>query len=195
MIMRPHQPWFNNVIKEEKRKRQRFERAMKTKPSDETEKQFKMQKNYVNWMIDKAQCEYYSSKVEGCGSNQRALFNLVKSLCGQRDETPLPEHDSARQLCEDFSEFLVTKIKNIRLKLDTDTLDNVDMSVDPANVDVEPLTSFKQLSHDEIRTIVMKCATTSCDLDPVSTPILKECIDILLPIISLIVNESLQSGN
>ncbi len=96
----------------------------------------------------------------------------MKSLCGQRDETPLPEHDSARQLCEDFSEFFITKIKDIRLKLDADTPDNVDMS------------------DDEIRTIAMNCATTSCDLDPVSTSILKECIDLLLPIIRLNVNES-----
>ncbi len=45
--MRPHQPWFNNIIKEEKRKRRKFERAMKAKPADATEKQFKTKKDYV----------------------------------------------------------------------------------------------------------------------------------------------------
>ncbi len=195
MVERPHNPWFNDTIKEEKKKRRKCERDMKSNlSSEEASKQFKHQKNYVNWLMDKSRRECYSSQIEKCGSDQRALFNVVKSLCGEKVETPFPEHNSVHQLSEDFSEYFITKIKDIRSKLDAETPDNIDMAMDPVNVDIDPLTDFKRISDEDIRSIIMNCATTTCDLDPLTTSVLKECIDSLLPVISHIVNTSLQTG-
>ena len=53
---------------------------------------------------------------------------------------------------------------------------------------------FKQVSQEEIRKIIMKSSSKSCLLDPWPTFLVKECIDILLPSITRLVNCSLSEG-
>ena len=57
------------------------------------------------------------------------------------------------------------------------------------------LTEFALPDADEIRSIVMRSPSKSCSLDPLPTVLLKECIDVLLPIIMSIINSSLASGS
>ena len=58
---------------------------------------------------------------------------------------------------------------------------------DPPN-----LTVFTQITQDEIGKIISKSPTKSCLLDPLPTFLIKECIDILLPSITKLVNCSLR---
>ena len=53
---------------------------------------------------------------------------------------------------------------------------------------------IKQVSQEEIRKIIMKSPSKSCLLDPWLTFLVKECIDILLPSITRLVNCSLSEG-
>ena len=43
--------------------------------------------------------------------------------------------------------------------------------------------SLEELTHADVRKLVMSSKTTSCGLDPIPTSLLKEHISILLPII------------
>jgi hypothetical protein len=61
--------------------------------------------------------------------------------------------------------------------------------------DGEPMTVFRPASPDEIRKIVMKAPLKSCELDPIPTHILKSCVDSLLPMITAIVNKSLEESH
>ena len=56
------------------------------------------------------------------------------------------------------------------------------------------LTVFTQVTQDEIGKIISKSPTKSCLLDPLPTFLIKECIDILLPSITKLVNCSLHEG-
>ena len=64
----------------------------------------------------------------------------------------------------------------------------------PPPPDVPNFSCFKQVSQEEIRKIIMKSPTKSCLLDPWPTFLVKECIDILLPSITRLVNCSLSEG-
>ena len=77
------------------------------------------------------------------------------------------------------------------------------MSVDvsPSNTDsqpegssIEPLTSFTLLTEHEVRKLIVATPKKSCVLDPMPTPLLVACIDTLLPVITKIINLSLQNG-
>ena len=50
---------------------------------------------------------------------------------------------------------------------------------------------FQQVTSDELKKILSKAPTKSCDLDPVPTYLLKECVSSFLPIITALVNKSL----
>ena len=55
------------------------------------------------------------------------------------------------------------------------------------------MTSFTLTTISEIRKIIRKSASKSCSSDPVPTWLLKEHLDVLLPVITDIVNMSLES--
>ena len=57
-----------------------------------------------------------------------------------------------------------------------------------------PLERFTHASEDEVKTLIMKPLSKSRSLDPVSTRLLKLCVGELLPIITAIVNVSMDSG-
>ena len=56
------------------------------------------------------------------------------------------------------------------------------------------LFNLEPASEDEVRKIIMKSASKSCDLDPIPTNILKALLDILIKPITTIINLSLESG-
>ena len=56
------------------------------------------------------------------------------------------------------------------------------------------LTKLQQTSQDEIRKIITGAPTKSCELDPLPTFLLKQCIESFLPIITSIINKSIASS-
>ena len=57
------------------------------------------------------------------------------------------------------------------------------------------LSSLQSCSNDDVRRVVMESPTKSCALDPIRTFLLKECMDILLPFLAVMVNASLRDGS
>ena len=58
------------------------------------------------------------------------------------------------------------------------------------------LSTFKEATEDKVpvRQVIMKSATKSCTLESIPTPVLKEHVSSLVPIITKIVNMSMSSG-
>jgi hypothetical protein len=54
--------------------------------------------------------------------------------------------------------------------------------------------NFEPLTADQVKLIIQKMSTKHCQLDPLPTWLVKECLDEILPIITEIVNLSLQLG-
>ena len=55
-------------------------------------------------------------------------------------------------------------------------------------------TSFKSLTQDQVRMLIDKAPKKSCQLDPVPTLIVVQSLDILLPVITKLVNLSFETG-
>ena len=56
------------------------------------------------------------------------------------------------------------------------------------------LTSFSPVSDEELTSVIKSMSKKFCDLDPIPTKLLLNCLPELLPLISFIVNESLSKG-
>ena len=105
----------------------------------------------------------------------------------------MPEHTSSVALANGFKNYFRQKVDKIQETFsdeisgasvfDSDILDS-DISLD----------NFTSLSEEDVRKIIMRSKTTSCELDPLPTFILKQCLDELLPILTLIVNLSIKNG-
>ena len=119
-------------------------------------------------------------------------------MMGEKGETKLPIHDSQKEMAQRFSDFFTTKIVTIRENLLALHADEETPTTIPGNETIfhgTPLSSFTEVSADEIRRFIMKSASKSCELDPVPTWLLKECIVDLVYIVTAIVNSSLKDAH
>ena len=103
---------------------------------------------------------------------------------------PLPHHTSLQHLAKDFRQFFIKKIEDIRTELNAPT--NLLIPQSPSYTG-NHLTKFNQLTHTDVKKLIMSSKTTSCDLDPIPTSLLKDHITILTPIITKMINLSLQT--
>ena len=62
-------------------------------------------------------------------------------------------------------------------------------------IEITPPTSFKALSESEVHALIERSAKTLCALDPVPTSLLVNCLDELIPIITIMINTSLATGH
>ena len=108
---------------------------------------------------------------------------------------PLPKCDDNKFLADNLNNFFDDKISKIMEKL-TPTENN------PVNNNyIEEIYHTSQRHHEfvilntnEVRKLVLKSASKSCELDPVPTQLLKQNIEIVLPTITSIINIPLLEG-
>ncbi|VDI82656.1 Hypothetical predicted protein [Mytilus galloprovincialis] len=100
----------------------------------------------------------------------------------------MPAVENENELPDKFADFFMNKIKTIR-----DSLRSFD-DYKPLFKDVPLFTSFKNLSEDEVKTIINKLQCKSCELDILPTKVLKSFLSELLPVITKLVNLSLSQG-
>jgi len=62
-----------------------------------------------------------------------------------------------------------------------------DLEVD----DTQTFSDFQPLTEDNVYALIQKSAKRSCALDPMPTPLVVKCLDVLLPSITRIINLSL----
>ena len=111
---------------------------------------------------------------------QGKLHSIINSLTRVNRDTPLPAHDSIAQLANDFGNFFISKIEDIHKEIDSQ------------EAPFPNLSSFAVLTEDDVRKLVMGSKTTSCELDPIPTDLIKENIEILLPVLTKMITISLQ---
>ena len=106
----------------------------------------------------------------------------------------LPTYDSLEQLSEDFNNFFINKIRDIRKEL-SDFSDNTQLlhNMEKRNINCE-LSEFIPPSNKNIKDIITSFSNKTCALDPIPTHIVKGNINLLLPFISRIVRQSIATG-
>jgi hypothetical protein len=126
------------------------------------------------------------------GNDQKRLFKLTNSLLGNTNTVVLPSHQSEAEIANRFGSYFLGIIETIRTNLSKANKDlgDVDPFIADTPFDGHPLTAFTAASIDEIRKIILKALSKSCELDPLQTSLLKSCLDSLSTIITSIVNTS-----
>ena len=115
----------------------------------------------------------------------------MKSLCNERTDA-LPPHDNQRQLADEFGEFFYRKIAVIREDIAIFSIHWPTVCIPSPRT---KLTHFAPESDTEARNIFSSSSNASCQLDPISTWLLKKCVDTqVAPIITRMINSYLVSS-
>ena len=140
-------------------------------------------------MISKAKKDYLCHKIVNCGSS-RELFRLSSQIMGKFGDTVLPSNVSLESLPDKFNEFFVHKIEEIRRSFDPDR----PIPTNPVEFSGTAFAEFHLVTEGFVKTVVQEMPKKFCDLDPIPTSVLYDCLDEIIPIGTNIINKSLSSG-
>ena len=195
VTVRDKRPWISEKFLEEKRKCRQLERKWRQNKSDEQKrKDFVAQRNFTKAVLSCDKSVYFKALIQDKHDNPMALFRIVNSLLGKNKENPLPPHESISALANDFNSFFVGKIEKIRSKLDALGETELSFNMTEPQPPCVLFREFQEVSTEDMKKILSKGKLKSCDLDPLPAAILKQCLDILLPVIVHIVNVILASS-
>ena len=127
------------------------------------------------------------------------MFNASKRLFGSHHYDGLSPNLNSEAFVSDIGKYFVQKIGNIRRKLDNNKMhgssrDLQNTSVPHAVEESVPMFSeFSAVSELDVKTLIGRAALKTCDLDPMPSKLVSQC-DALFPIITRIINLSLQTG-
>ena len=105
-----------------------------------------------------------------------------------------PQFDDKIALANKFSDFFIQKIDSIQTKLDNMSSTPPFCTANERVSDVPVIERFNTLSQSDVRKLIESTPKKSCLLDPMPTTLDIGCIHVLLPVITKIINSSLQSG-
>ena len=191
---RPVVAWFNEEVKSAKRQRRKAERRWRRTRSYSDLKAYKMQKNYTILVMNRARKSFYTDFISDNSTDQRQLFKAAKILFTQRSDLTFPDYEDSNILANDIGEFFIQKIERIRAEFVSSTPDSNYL----ATPESTPLTfcfdSFEPLNEENVKDLISKSSKKSSSMVPIPTPLVIQCQDVLLPVITRMINLSSQSG-
>ena len=145
---------------------------------------------------DQCQEKFFSAKIRDCGKDQKQLFKLTSHLMVNTGHVILPIHESADQLATIFGDFYIDKAATIRRNINTSNPSEIHETALDDDVMFEgiPLQRFLPATHDEVKRIITNSPNKSCDLDPIPTWLLRQCLDHFVPLLTAIINKSYQNN-
>ena len=195
ITVRPSAPWYNESINEQKRLRRKYERQWRESRLTVHRQMYQDQCLVVNRSIVKAKEDYYSRLIEDKSSNPKGLFSCVDKLLQRKPTLKLPHCDSNEKLANNFADFFHEKI----LKIHSGLEDRRSQSIPSPHCHDTPVCTakfrkFQPISEHELSILIRRTPIKTCELDPLPAHLLSNCLDLLLPVISQIVNSSLAQG-
>ena len=193
---RPSVPRYRAEIGAAKRLRRKAERKWRRTGLHEDFIAFKSQRNRTTFLMNASRKTFYADFISENSTDQGKLFRAAKKLLSMKEELCFPNYSDKTILVNDTTDFFVSKIDTIRSNIDASSLSCSKETV-PEDFEIGPqkvLSSFKPLTEAAICKLIQSSAKKSCALDPMPTPLVVSCLDVLLPVIATIVNSSLLTG-
>ena len=190
VVKRSHnQPWFNDTIKQEIILRRHKERIFWIIPCPYTLNAFYQQWWFVNNIIKTAQRNFYINQLAEHHSDSKKILEIANKMLYRNEPLLLPPTDDTLKLVNDFNSFFIEKIDKIM----TGLIPMKSHPVDPKYIESTEKCSIKchqfhEIDLDETKRMIQTSATKLCEIDPMPTSLLKECIDIVTPTIMEIIN-------
>ena len=192
---RPLVPWFNDEIKAARQEKRNAERKWRWTGSREDMLAYKAKKDNANALMNEAKRKFYHNFIEDNSNSQRRLFSAAKKLLSQGDKRAMyPPVDDNIKLVNQLGSFFIQKILTISSKLDNMVQGLPSLPDDHTQVSPPPLIKFTSLTEEKVRELIKSTAKKTCNRDPMPTSLMIDCIDVLLPIITKMINLSLKSG-
>ncbi|KAK5851958.1 hypothetical protein PBY51_023469 [Eleginops maclovinus] len=190
-------PWFTPELRLMKAAGRQLERRYRTSGLTVHHEAYKDHIRDYKEALLKAKTLYYSILINNQQNHPKKLFITINRLLRPPDS---PQPSDAADLCSRFLDFFQKKVETIHNHL-------LQYSTPPPPSPHHPgadtptacplqccLSSFTMLDTDQVQDLVSKAKTSSSQLDPMPTTLVKTCLPVISASIAAIINCSLDSG-
>jgi hypothetical protein len=146
----------------------------------------------VTKLIRESKSHHFTALVNNA-TDQKDLFDLASKLLHKGKCTKLPSSASDSKLADKFSTFFAKKIADIRKKIN-DQQASLQVPMEYLPKCANSLSTFRPATDLDIEKLIKRSPAKSCHLDPIPTWLVKDCVDVLTPAVTTIVNQSISSN-
>ena len=125
-----------------------------------------------NRMMTKAKSKYLADVIAENSNNLGRLWDSINNILHIIPPPALPKFTSVKSVCDHFSRYFVDKIETIRSQVQN--IPQVQKPEIRSKMNVS-----ERASEDQSKKLILSSSSKSCDLDPILTSVLKNCLDIL----------------
>ena len=177
-------PWFDNECRSTKRRVRLLERRCRRTRLDQDKLAWITGLRDKHRFFKEKESLYWENFVSSNASDSKKLWRSVSTMLGKpaKQQSSLPPFSAS-----DFLTFLEKKVDAVR---------SATVGAPPpvfSHTDCR-LNSFKVCTPEVIERTIKASPAKCCELDPAPTFLVKACLDILSPFITLMCNASIQEG-
>ena len=189
----PRPGWMDSeFVKTRANRRKLYKKWRRTR--DATDRcDFESARDVTADMSHEKRCNFHATNIAKCNSHKE-LFDLCKNLLDQTGPSKLPSYTSPVALSETFNVYFIEKIEKIRKSFS----EQPKVSTRGHGMDTYsgPIFSqFESITSDQLKKILLSKPIKTSSQDPLPATLLKECLDELLPALTVLVNQSLADGS
>ena len=184
--------WMDTEYKACRALRRKYERRWKKS---------KTEQDRMNWIAQKRSCTqlslskqtlYYTKLVADSSNSQKSLFKVANQLLDKENKKVLPMYTDPKKLANDFNQYFIEKVNKIRRCI---PVVETTPSYCSQPFNGEYLTFFLPTTEQEIKSLVAQHGVKTCAEDPVPSKLFVPVIEVSLPVITRIINQSLLEGS
>ena len=191
ITIHPDAKWINSDVRLAKSDKRKAERKWRNTQLEVHRQIYVEKRDEFNKVVNNSKRNHIQETIIESSNEQGALFKTMDKLFYKTKASALPSHEDAEELCNRMADFFSEKIKRIHEGL-------AELQRQPFQLDEDAefpthsscFNEFTPVTEADIEKIIKQSASKSCCLDPIPTQLLKQCLDILVPIITRIVNQS-----
>ena len=185
-------PWFESIrddIFMAKSKRRQAERKWRNTKLTIFKELYRQAKHKVSKLVHSAKSMYYTEGI-ALASSSKELHQIVKILSNRHPPKILPTIYPRADLPSIFIIHFTNKVEKLRANIASEHVTSTLVTGTTAAT----FSSFEKVSQLTVKESIINSAPKSCELDPIPSKLLIECLDYILPSLIDLLNSSLASG-
>ena len=184
--------WIDKEYKQQRILRRRYEKVWKKDRTEQNMKNYIDQKNICVELALAKQTSHYTNIIHEAGNCQKTLFKIANELLDKNKQKELPAYSDPKELADEFNKYFVDKVTKIRNSIPPATGDS---SYYSRPFEGEKLTEFRVVTEEEVKKLIQKNGIKTSMEDPIPSKLMKPSLDVVLPVLTQLVNQSLKEGS
>ena len=150
---------------------------------------YRQAKHKVSKLVHTAKCKFYTERI-ALASSSKELHQIVNTLSNRHPPKILPTIYPSADLPSIFIKHFTNKVEKLRANIASEHVTSTLVTGTTAAT----FSSFEKVSQLTVKECILSSAPKSCELDPIPSKLLIECLDSILPSLTDLFNSSLASG-